>query len=526
MTAHGRRCDTLLSAVCLALLAYAPGVRGAQSPQHAEPLVGKDVVFGEAGGVIVAEAEHFFAQERTQTRAWYLFAPGSTPTFEKDADPPHLPGASGGAYLEILPDTRQTHGDPLRSGENFSNEPGKMAVLHYRVHVDTPGTWYVWARIYSTGGEDNGLHVGLDGRWPESGQRMQWTAKRQWVWGSKQRTQRQHGGQKHKLFLEIPKPGPHVISFSMREDGTEFDKWMMTRERLDRVEGLGPMPTVTGGTVPEPFAAPDTGAARSARPASAPPAEAAPEPESKSTAADRPFDPKRDLLSLHYDHAPDRDDGHSAAADRTLLETRFGPDWLPDHVLAVSGAYGKNKGRFVDASDKVMETVWGPRGGWLDAHADRDKALAALVARWHKTLEAGGDVWVKEGGQSDLTADAVRAIKKRWPDLDTTRRIHTVQHSNWNERQTTDADLAYVKEQTDYLRIKDANRYLNKKGGDDAFEAAAIAHPTFGPSWKAAFAYYDPDHRLDFSDTGELMHILGLGEMDIDAFREAFLQAM
>ena len=37
--------------------------------------------------------------------------------------------------------------------------------------------------------------------------------------------------------------------------------------------------------------------------------------------------------------------------------------------------------------------------------------------------------------------------------------------------------------------------------------------------------YYDPNHRLDFSDTGELLHILGLGEMGIDGFRERFLEA-
>ena len=28
------------------------------------------------------------------------------------------------------------------------------------------------------------------------------------------------------------------------------------------------------------------------------------------------FNRKTDLISLHYDHAPDKDDGHSAAADR------------------------------------------------------------------------------------------------------------------------------------------------------------------------------------------------------------------
>ena len=40
------------------------------------------------------------------------------------------------------------------------------------------------------------------------------------------------------------------------------------------------------------------------------------------------FDASADLVSLHYDHAPDRDDGHSAAADRTLLEALYGACWL------------------------------------------------------------------------------------------------------------------------------------------------------------------------------------------------------
>lgn len=35
------------------------------------------------------------------------------------------------------------------------------------------------------------------------------------------------------------------------------------------------------------------------------------------------FEFGKDLLALHYDFAPDRDDGHSAALDRTILETEF-----------------------------------------------------------------------------------------------------------------------------------------------------------------------------------------------------------
>ncbi|MBS3734764.1 MAG: hypothetical protein KGY99_07535 [Phycisphaerae bacterium] len=237
------------------------------------------------------------------------------------------------------------------------------------------------------------------------------------------------------------------------------------------------------------------------------------------------FDSKTDLISLHYDHAPDRDDGQSAAADRTILQALFGAEWLERHVVAVSGAYGENARHFRRDSDAVMDAVWNDAGGWLAAHDHRRRVVGQLAGLWLHTLADGGDVWVKEGGQSDLTADVVRLLRRAGIDTDTRRRVHVVQHSNWNERQTTDADLAYTKKHTDYIRIKDANRFLNVKGGDDAFEKAARAHPAFGAHWRAAFDYYNPNHRLDFSDTGELMRILELGEVGIDAFRERFLTA-
>lgn len=241
--------------------------------------------------------------------------------------------------------------------------------------------------------------------------------------------------------------------------------------------------------------------------------------------AARTFDPAADLLSLHYDHAPDRDDGQSAAADRTLLQVIYGMDWIAEHVIAVSGAYGENAGRFNRESDAVMDAAWNDSGGWLAGHDAREAVLAELTMRWSQTLGAGGDVWVKEGGQSDLTADVVRRIRTASPAVETTDRIHVVQHSNWNEDQTTDAALAYTKDETEYIRIRDANANLNVEGGDQAFVRAAVDHPVFGASWRAAFAYYDPDVRLDFSDTGELMHILGLGELGFDEFRARYLES-
>ena len=219
------------------------------------PIVGQDVVFEEVGGVAAVEAEHFYKQTLNKVRSWYLFTPGQQPEITPDGDPAHLAGASGGAYVEILPDTRRTHADKLITGKNFSNEPGKMAILHYKVHFNTPGKYYVWARIFSTNGEDNGMHVGIDGAWPATGRRMQWIGKNKWVWGSKQRTDKTHTGEQYKLFLNVDKAGEHTIAFAMREDGTEFDKWMMVKEKKSAVSGPGPEPRVKKGKAPKPFPA-------------------------------------------------------------------------------------------------------------------------------------------------------------------------------------------------------------------------------------------------------------------------------
>ncbi|MBI1337653.1 MAG: hypothetical protein GC164_11900 [Phycisphaera sp.] len=236
----------------------------------------------------------------------------------------------------------------------------------------------------------------------------------------------------------------------------------------------------------------------------------------------RAFNPETDIISLHYDHAPDRDDGHSAAADRTILESLYGHEWFTTHCLAVSGAYGKNKDRFVKESDRVMDAVFGNKN-WFAAHEEWDNVTTGLATLWMMALKADGDVWVKEGGQSDLTCAVLKLIHETEPDMDTRKHVHVVQHSVWNEKQTHEEALEYTKAHTDYIKIRDANAYLNVKGGNATFEKAALSHPVFGPSWKAAFEYYDPRKRLDFSDTGELLHLLGLGEMGIEALRERFL---
>jgi hypothetical protein len=217
---------------------------------HAQPPINKDVVFETNDGLLAIEAEHYFKQTKDETRAWHLTTVDHTPDVTPDGDGNHAEGASGGIYLEILPDTRRNHGDTLTPGVNFSNEPGKMAILHYNVYFNEPGRYYVWARLYSTTTEDNGLHVGLDGRWPEHGQRIQWIAKDQWAWSNKQRTKEKHTGVPYQIWLDIDEPGQHVLTVAMREDGTELDKLVLTKQPKMRPDGTGPEPKVKRGELP------------------------------------------------------------------------------------------------------------------------------------------------------------------------------------------------------------------------------------------------------------------------------------
>lgn len=105
---------------------------------------------------IAVDATSFIRQEKAEIRSWV-----SVKGFET-------------TFLQAMPDTRKTHDDKLIRGENFSDTPGELAVLTYEVNFPRPGRYFVWVRAYSTGTEDNGIHVGLNKQWPESGQRMQW----------------------------------------------------------------------------------------------------------------------------------------------------------------------------------------------------------------------------------------------------------------------------------------------------------------------------------------------------------------
>ena len=97
------------------------------------------------------------------------------------------------------------------------------------------------------------------------------------------------------------------------------------------------------------------------------------------------FNPGRDMISLHFDHCADPDDGHSAVADRTMI----GAQGIPlARIHVVSGTSGTQPNQYQSASETVMTSAWG-QNGWQNAHANWKRAVGETMAAWSETIDAG-----------------------------------------------------------------------------------------------------------------------------------------
>jgi len=327
--------------------------------------IASQVVFEEVDGTLAIEAEHFRSQENIEKRAWHIVTTESIPTITPDGDPSHAATASGGAYLEILPDTRRSHGDELIHAENYINQPGKMAILTYKAFFNTPGRYYCWVRAFSTNTEDNGIHLGINNTWPESGARMQWPTQHKWLWDSKQRTEKVHLGVFGQIWIDVAKPGLHNIQFSMREDGFEFDKFILTTQKPDQnnpPKGFGPSTKLRFGTLPPAFKAPKT-----AKPA---PPKVSTKPKAKPQKSGR--------FPAHWGNPP-----RIGTTDYVKLPGNFGhgsstlKNWIRKNLKADK----QNKGRPLKKTSKLIPASSFPakdgfyldQGKWLAIHPDHHK---------------------------------------------------------------------------------------------------------------------------------------------------------
>lgn len=243
------------------------------------------------------------------------------------------------------------------------------------------------------------------------------------------------------------------------------------------------------------------------------------------------FDPALDLLVANYDSKPDVDDLHAVASLGSVLQH---PDFACVDFIATHGAYGIQTGEFMPAAD-LFTLAFGTK--WIDAHAKREEAIAKLAQRMQTALAQGGKVWIAEAGQSDVSAEAVKRLPEgMW------RGVNIVQHSYWNESQTSSDAMNTVVYNTTYHRIQDGNFPENGTPDFNTDDSAAwetlLVHPTLGPVWTEAKRLSDKHNPvaeyvnpavekggLDFSDTAEIAYIFGFEDMvGVDEFVERFAQ--
>ncbi|MCF2949404.1 hypothetical protein L0668_14890 [Paraglaciecola aquimarina] len=264
------------------------------------------------------------------------------------------------------------------------------------------------------------------------------------------------------------------------------------------------------------------------------------------------FDRSKDLLLLQYDSKPDPDDIHAIAAAGSILAH---PDFQDVNYYAVSGAYGKQNGKFMH-SPELFTLAFGQKNiKWTDRHTDNEGSVKRLKDKTKSIIQAGGRVWVAEAGQSDVTADWMAALLKDGVSADTIKRqVVVVQHSQWNENQTTDDDLAYVKVNSWYVQLDDGNAPYGTTEWGDRSDYSTPGYQnkvkTFLPSAKSSSIkqakalwnkasdvvdrYYPngfPEEwssihhgGVDFSDTSEVWFILNMsGLHTIEEFWQAFV---
>jgi hypothetical protein len=216
-------------------------------------IVDSALIFGSKSNFIVVEAEHFNSQTLTGKRAWYINSPKHYPMVWPDHDRASYTDAGGFAYMEALPDLFHSEEDPIINGDNLGSD-GDLAVMHYKINFQKPGRYFLWTRLRSNDQEDNTIQAGINGTWPINSKILQSPVeKKMWIWKSENRLSRKPW-KIGRASLDIPSAGIHDIQFCMREDGEEFDRFILTTDSLYSIsDGVGPDETIWKGKLPKPF---------------------------------------------------------------------------------------------------------------------------------------------------------------------------------------------------------------------------------------------------------------------------------
>ncbi|MBX2840076.1 MAG: hypothetical protein KTR35_24685, partial [Gammaproteobacteria bacterium] len=119
-------------------------------------------------------------------------------------------------------------------------------------------------------------------------------------------------------------------------------------------------------------------------------------------------------------------------------------------------------------------------------------------------------------------------LDTQFPSLNL-KKVHVIQHSagsGFNEKFTSRIGL--VKRLSDYRVIPNGNIGGNGSANfnqKSSFFVGVARRSEFSSEWNAAFNYLDPNRRLDFSDTVELLYLINDNSTKtVDDFARRYLQ--
>ena len=167
-------------------------------------------------GLLVIEAEAFQDQATANGQQWVL---------NQD-----VKGYAGDGAVVAIPDQGRVY-----EGRDIGESPE----LTYLADFKEAGIYYVWIRVWSSGGRSNSVHFGLNGDLPSTGDRIEVSRFREWTWTRAIR------GRRGEARVVVEEPGMHSLHLWMREDGLLVDRILLTRDPDYSPEGVGPRQSAT-----------------------------------------------------------------------------------------------------------------------------------------------------------------------------------------------------------------------------------------------------------------------------------------
>lgn len=290
------------------------------------------------------------------------------------------------------------------------------------------------------------------------------------------------------------------------------------------------------------------------------------------------YDPKKDLLSLHYDMLFDADDIQAVVAAKMMLR------YYDIDAMVVAGTKSHkqriwnpvNGDTGLPSATTVLNVAF-PSGtcskqfskgdcglvsekGWVNAgdHWNLDEnapVVSDVAAIWKKTLDADGKIFIAEGGMGDFTVDVANWLVDK---MGVNRRVVkdnviSVQHSNWNMEQSGDGTVngynfiyghqrdwkrepsedyqpddhfiddgnGLLQSRVTHMRVNDGNGPYGNGGTEGTANAqkfwSLANNGDYSAEWDVAQFWGSKRGRVDFSDTVELVYILGVHD-DIKNF--------